>query len=255
MLDEEQFSTFGMSSLNKWPFFLSFIGFVIGFVLAGYDPEPYVNKCGNVVDNSISIGWSLFLLLISFYQFWLAISHRVAWSETELFVRDRLFRVRKYAVSELSDFHDGSTYTQYKFGNDETRVFDWVGNISEFNEFMLDVMRQYASHFCYAPALKDLQNEAESAGCLRCYQLFDPADVMIWDRKAKKQDFELASCPVCNTTEGVVWGMEGVSVDINGLNALNEISMSELGEEERLERQREIDLGRSIALQKDSLST
>ncbi|MEP4051145.1 MAG: hypothetical protein ABJN22_02755 [Litorimonas sp.] len=205
---------------------------------------PTINKCGNVANETTELIIGILFILTGFWQVWKSAAHSFAWSEDALIVRSVFGKTQTVKFSDLKDviYFDGKSI--YKFGEIYLTIYDWVSGGQNLNEKIATVIATYAPHLAYIPAVKDAQDAADSAGCLRCSHLCSPKDIVKWEIG---DDLNFGVCPACGSSEAMVFGGDNNLVTYDGLAKWNESLLENLDPEEKRERLEEIRVAREKA--------
>ena len=235
--------------LSLWPAFWGVLSVGTGAKIFEFFLNPKTIYCGEAPNPTVAYIVAAGLILFGLWQLWQSLAHSLAWTEDTLVVRNRLGKTSYVNFSDLTHIEYDENSTIYVFGDDSVRVFDWVSGAKALGEKFKDVTRIYAPHLGYIPAFRGALDEAETAGCLRCISLCAPYDINNWvmEDEDEETDYDLGACPTCESTESLLFGMDGNVVTKAGLNKWNSLLFETLDEEEKVDRLRELEQGMRIA--------
>jgi hypothetical protein len=249
-----------MQTGSKWmsfrPMILGVFSIGIGTKIAESFLNPKSAYCGEAPDPTVAYIFSAALIVFGLWQLWQSFAHSLAWTKDTLAVRNRLGKTTYVNFADLTNIEYYGNSTIYVFGDVSVRVFDWVSAREDLDEEFMDVIRTYAPHLGYIAAFRGALVEAETAGCLRCNCLCAPSDVINWavEEGDEEDDLDLGACPTCETTEGLMFGVNGNVITKAGLKKWNELLLETLNDDEKANRLTEIKEGLTIARAKGAFS-
>ena len=146
------------------------------------------------------------------------------------------------------------------FSNDGTLEFLdqrklYIGSRLENLEELFDILETHLGrkypHKVYRMAYREIVEMSQNCGCLICYSIYPKSEISIWSRYCTgiQEDMsddddvgdlnqiDIAVCPVCNLSEGVIADLSKSVISIDEMQMWNKENDERLDPEERMKRQ------------------